>query len=276
MAAIFKTLNITKPTDYTISSWLLLGACIQCILVATLPRNLSLLPPIIVLGYRILRSYLVATGHLPDGLLSEAYHGRQTWQIPTSRDGSTTKSSSESIVVLVLAATWNHPNGRFSPGSSDLGGYFTKMWDDAEAIREKYGFLGNTPSLVVEASGDRPDGQGYTVVYLSYWKSLEGLGVFAHAKPHMKGQLWWEKGAGNEFPHIGIMHETYEVPAGSWENVFHNFRPFGISNAKYPVSGKATGGEDSIERAQVEWVSGLQSADKKDWKTMLRRMGRHI
>jgi hypothetical protein len=44
----------------------------------------------------------------------------------------------------------------------------------------------------------------------------------------MKGQLWWERTAMKTYKHIGVMHEVYEVPAGNWENVFHNFRPFGI------------------------------------------------
>ena len=44
----------------------------------------------------------------------------------------------------------------------------------------------------------------------------------------MKGWVGWEKGAGERFKQIGIMHETYEVPKGNWENVYHNFRPFGL------------------------------------------------
>lgn len=40
----------------------------------------------------------------------------------------------------------------------------------------------------------------------------------------------WDRGAGEKFRHIGIMHETYEVPQGHWENISHNFRPFGICN----------------------------------------------
>lgn len=82
--------------------------------------------------------------------------------------------------------------------------------------------------MVPETSSDAPDTRGKTVLTLSYWESLEGLRKFTCASAHMTGQLWWERGAMDKYPHFGIMHEVYEVPAGNWENVFHNFRPFGI------------------------------------------------
>lgn len=265
-----KILSIAFPDDYSISTWLLLGASLQCLLVATLPRNVSLLPPVVMLAYRIVTGFLVATGRLPNALTKDVVHGRQTWQIPVSDDTST-PSTDDAIVVLVLSARWSHPNGRFSPGSATMGDYFMRMWADAEANRDKYGFLGNTPSLTAASTATRPDATGLNMVTLSYWKNLAGLHAFAHAAAHMQGQRWWEKGAMDAFPHIGIMHETYQVPAGNWENVFHNYRPFGIANAKYPVS-RATGGEENKEA--VEWVGGLRPADGKEWKTMLGRMGK--
>jgi hypothetical protein len=102
------------------------------------------------------------------------------------------------------------------------------MWADASANREKYGYLGNTPTMTSQDDGGRPDAAGKTLLYLSYWKTLEGLHKFAHGSVHMKGQMWWDAGAMTKYSHIGMMHEVYEVPRGNWENVFHNFRPFGI------------------------------------------------
>jgi hypothetical protein len=228
MSALFKILSIIHPSDFTVSTWLLLGATLQCVLVATLPRNIALLPPIALLLYRYVRSYLVATGVLPNPVYKEVTHGRQTWQIPSADSTPAKTGSTDSIVVLVLAASVTHPNGRFSPGSKEMGTYFAKMWNDAEANREKYGFLGNTPAMVTEDNGSRQDSKGTNMVYLSYWKTLEGLHKFAHGSVHMQGQLWWEKGAMETYKHLGVMHEVYEVPAGNWENVFHSFRPFGI------------------------------------------------
>jgi len=217
-----------KPVDYTISTWLTLGAILQCIVVAILPRSIAVVLPVAILMYRFICGYLIAKGTLPNPITKEVTHGRQTWQIPSADGTLTTTGSKESIVVLVLSVSWSHPNGRYSPGSKVIGGYFSNMWLDANQNRESYGFLGNTPSLSTQDDGMRQDSKGTTAVYLSYWKTLEGLHKFAHASPHMKGQLWWENGAMDEFPHMGIAHEVYEVPPGNWENVYHNFRPFGI------------------------------------------------
>jgi hypothetical protein len=233
MSSIINILSIIHPSDFTVSTWLLLGATLQCVLVATLPRNLALLPPIALLVCRYARSYMVATGILPNPVYKEVTHGRQTWQIPSADSTPAKTGSTDSIVVLVLAASVTHPNGRFSPGSKEMGTYFGKMWADAETNREKYGFLGNTPAMVTEDNGSRQDSKGTNMVYLSYWKTLEGLHKFAHGSVHMQGQLWWEKGAMETYKHLGVMHEVYEVPAGNWENVFHSFRPFGI--CKYRV-----------------------------------------
>jgi heme-degrading monooxygenase HmoA len=73
--------------------------------------------------------------------------------------------------------------------------------------------------------------EGKTVVFLSYWKTLDGLHAFAQADAHRKGWLWWDRGANEKYKHIGIAHEVYEVPAGNWENIFHNFPKFGIGKS---------------------------------------------
>ncbi|CBX97419.1 hypothetical protein IAQ61_007165 [Plenodomus lingam] len=276
-----KIFNIATASDYSISTWLLLGATLQSILVASLPRTISLLPPIVLITYRLLHSYLIAIGRLANPITKDIIHGRQTWQIPTPKptnhnDPNPSESTTSSIVILVLAASWSHPNGRFSPGSQQLGAYFTRMWDAASANRSTYGFLGNTPGLSTHDTGARSDEQGKTVVYLSYWKTLAGLHRFAHGPAHMQGQMWWEQGAAEAFPHIGIMHETYEVPAGGWENVLHNFRPFGMGNAKYPIPHAVGTKSEGVEDEDVEWVSGLRMVEREDGKTMYGRMGRKV
>jgi len=264
-------LGFINLNDFSISTWLLFGASIQCLLVASLPRNVALLPPFALLLLRILRAYLQANGYLRNPRESGVTIGRHTWQIP-SKHGSQPPAThaSESVVVLVLAASWAHPNGRLSPGSEEVGGYFRKMWNDAETNREKYGYLGHTPELgAIESGNDKST----TTVTLSYWKTLDGLYAFTSAKAHMNGQLWWERGAMDEYPHIGIAHEVYEVPAGNWENVFHNFKPFGISATTYPVPSSVG---ETEKNGSTRWISGLRSADGKEWKDSRARMGRRL
>lgn len=37
---------------------------------------------------------------------------------------------------------------------------------------------------------------------------------------------------------LGIMHEIYDCPAGNFENVYINFRPFGFRQTKWIVDGE--------------------------------------
>ncbi|KAF2191558.1 hypothetical protein K469DRAFT_697209 [Zopfia rhizophila CBS 207.26] len=90
--------------------------------------------------------------------------------------------------------------------------------------------LGNTPPLTAEGNGNVK-----TLVYLTYWKSLDGLHQFTHNETPMKGWMWWDRGATCELKHVEVMHEAYVVEPGDWENIFHNFGPFTISNTKVAV-----------------------------------------
>jgi hypothetical protein len=226
--------KIFSPVDYRISTWLLLGATAQTLLFLALPRNVAALPPLALLLFRIIRGQLQATGYLRNPVAEGVAYGLKTAQYPEPDGTPATTPSSTSIVILVLSASFSHPNGAVSPGSIEIGNHFTKMWRDAERQRERYGYLGNTPALVAEkdklsAYGTRNgDDEGKTMVWLSYWKTLDGLHEFSHAEAHKKGWLWWNGGAREEYRHIGIAHEVYEAPAGCWENIYNNFRPFGI------------------------------------------------
>lgn len=232
--------KMIQVTDYTISTWLLLGASLQCLLLIILPKTLALIPPFALLFYRIFIGYLRSTGHIHNPLMDGVMDGMTTAQYPAADGTLTAPRSGESITVLVLSASFAHPNGRFSPGSKEIGAYFSKMWKDAEAQRTRYGYLGNTPAMAAEPDEleDYGSGNGHmkgkTLMWLSYWKTLDGLHDFSHAEAHMKGWNWWYAGAGKKYKHIGIMHEVYEVPAGNWENIFYNFRPFGICKVHRP------------------------------------------
>lgn len=70
-------------------------------------------------------------------------------------------------------------------------------------------------------------GGGNALITMSYWKSIEHLHAFAQGPSHKLGWDFWSK-TNKQWPHIGIMHETYAVPAGSWENVYQNHHPIGM------------------------------------------------
>lgn len=56
----------------------------------------------------------------------------------------------------------------------------------------------------------------------------------------------------------GIMHETYNVPAGQHENISMNYRPFGFGNTSFVVDGEL--GDKEIVKAEiVRQGQGLES-----------------
>lgn len=69
---------------------------------------------------------------------------------------------------------------------------------------------------------------GRTTLMVQYWKSVEHLQRYAHAKDKAHVPAWrrwiqkWSDGA------IGIWHETYVVEPGSYEVVYHHMPPFGL------------------------------------------------
>lgn len=133
------------------------------------------------------------------------------------------------------------PDGIGDAGFQELGVHFRAMWKELEQNREKWGcehvmasnsrlnryplnllVLGKTATF----GGLTPDVK-HTVLTLSYWKDLDSLNAFAQGPLHKAGWAWWNKST-KTLPHLGIMHEVYAAPKGNWENIYVNFRPFGM------------------------------------------------
>ena len=80
--------------------------------------------------------------------------------------------------------------------------------------------LGRTATLF-----DLSDVEGITTFYISYWRDLKGLQEFATSSAHRLGQNAY---LAKKFPYMGIMHETYHSPNGSWETIYDNMPPTGF------------------------------------------------
>ncbi|MFI0241020.1 DUF4188 domain-containing protein [Streptomyces sp. NPDC016845] len=68
---------------------------------------------------------------------------------------------------------------------------------------------------------------------VQYWESKEKLLAYATASDRLH-RPWWarvnryaRKGAG----HVGLWHETYVVPAGSYEAIYGDMPPYGLGKA---------------------------------------------
>ena len=94
------------------------------------------------------------------------------------------------------------------------------------------------------------------MAWITYWKSVEKLQAYAQSETHRKGMQWFSK---NKRPFLGIIHETYVVPAGNWETIYLNCTPFGLGR-QIPV----TRHEVNANRAKVKRSKWLkQSLERK-------------
>lgn len=93
--------------DLAISTWLLLGACLQTLLLAILPAFLATTPALLLLLSRVLVNISTCWGLLPDSSMKGVRLGRFSNQIP-QLDGSLSPTpSDQEVVVLILGARSN-------------------------------------------------------------------------------------------------------------------------------------------------------------------------
>ena len=144
--------------DLRLTTWLLVGACLQSLLVLSLPRYVALLPAALVLGARFLVNLLMTQGFVHNAGSEGVYQGRATAMIPLE-DGSFPDKASDHEIVLFIVSTrssqyvwspfpiagpldpfsaelnltvWYSAQGRFAPGYIAAGDYFQAMLKEAE------------------------------------------------------------------------------------------------------------------------------------------------
>jgi fumigallin biosynthesis monooxygenase-like protein len=74
-----------------------------------------------------------------------------------------------------------------------------------------------------------------TYYVVQYWESKEKLYAYATAPDAFHHRAWTlinrKEKAGKVRGHVGIWHETYVVPEGSYESVYGDMPPFGLAAA---------------------------------------------
>ncbi|MFJ7203803.1 DUF4188 domain-containing protein [Streptomyces sp. NPDC098789] len=76
-------------------------------------------------------------------------------------------------------------------------------------------------------------GSPRTYYVVQYWESKEKLLDYAAAPDRLHRKAWaminrFERGSRQ---HVGIWHETYVVPAGSYESIYGDMPPYGLAAA---------------------------------------------
>lgn len=213
MAALIKD-------QFTISTWLLMGASAQCALVGMFGARLWTLGlPALVLGSRLVKTILQARGMLKHDLMDGVIKGRTTCHFPNQDGDYVGPSSNKSMAVLLISVRSNHPMGILAPGMKELGEFFNGCVDWLEQDSHERGFLGMTSWL---NCADRRAGN--EMLNIGYFRSVEDIHALAHHAIHKIGWKWWNDNVRN-LDHIMITHEIFAVDQGSWENVFVNSAP---------------------------------------------------
>lgn len=103
-----------------------------------------------------------------------------------------------------------------------------RWWPTMRAVAKMLHELKEEPALGMLAVRSFPTGRNVTV--LQYWRSYEDLQRYADANRHQQAfeyyfRKQYKTGA------LGIFHETYVVPANSYEAIFVHMPEFGLGKA---------------------------------------------
>ena len=87
--------------NFSLSTWLLLGALIQSLLITVLPPRVAVLPSISLLTLILAKNLLVTGGYLKNPYLAAAYKGKATVPLREDKDGV------DKVAVFILGASSN-------------------------------------------------------------------------------------------------------------------------------------------------------------------------
>jgi heme-degrading monooxygenase HmoA len=136
--------------------------------------------------------------------------------------GRTTAAAEGDVVVLLIGMRINH------------------FW----AVHHWLPVLVAMPRMLRELARDKSRGllghvlltaSPRTYYVVQYWDSKEHLYAYAAAPDMLHHKAWTlmnrKERAGKARQHVGIWHEAYVVPEGSYESIYADMPPFGLGAA---------------------------------------------
>ncbi|GAA2682983.1 DUF4188 domain-containing protein [Streptomyces lunalinharesii] len=126
------------------------------------------------------------------------------------------------------------------------------------SVRHWLPVLRAMPRMLKELAREEDSGllshRGYTsgpraFTVVQYWESRDKLLAYAAAPDHQHRPAWaaFNRRARSAAGSVGIWHETYLVPAGSYEAIYHGMPPTGLG-AAHGVEPVGRRGERAAER----------------------------
>ena len=93
--------------NLSLTTWLLIGACVQSVFVLLLPQRVALLPAVVLLAGRYIKSALMSKGYLHNTSLDNVVAGKMTAPV-LNMDGSVPeKACDKGVVCFVIGASSN-------------------------------------------------------------------------------------------------------------------------------------------------------------------------
>jgi hypothetical protein len=93
---------------------------------------------------------------------------------------------------------------------------------------------------------------GSPTLMVQYWESTEALLAYAHDRTGQHHPAWaaFNKRVA-KVGSVGIWHETYQVPAGSFECIYHQMPTFGLGKAlgTVPATGRRAQAKERLAAA---------------------------
>ncbi|KAK4064865.1 uncharacterized protein Triagg1_8864 [Trichoderma aggressivum f. europaeum] len=257
--------NVVRD-NFSISTWMAIGAVLQGLLVLFARPTLAIAPSVLVLLYRFSHTMLMHYGFVRNTQMEDAIMGKYTVQIP-DKDGKQPSEPSETgMAIIMLGMRNNSALGMFGSGARDAFLTFGEMLKDLENDPDS-GFLG---MCGYRAANERATSNGSMSVL--YFRSVEDINRFAHAPLHRKAWDWFVE-LSKTHKHLSIMHEVYSAPKKNWENIFINYhltgivgkilKPVIINGKEYTPIANAQRGPLSTHNGRIG--NSRSGADDKDY-----------
>src|SRR5690242_5887899 len=162
--------------QFSITTWLSIGAIIQATAYALLPyRNIvTILPVLLLLGYKLASTACVLFGLVPNPRMKDVLLGHTTPVFPDEK-GTQEKPADRTICAILLGVVSNHPLGMLGPAYKEIGDQFEAMWNQMSDDATKYGYLGHSSWL--NASDNTTSSEFMSIVY---FENEDYLHDYAH------------------------------------------------------------------------------------------------
>ncbi|KAF2182326.1 hypothetical protein K469DRAFT_740277 [Zopfia rhizophila CBS 207.26] len=234
--------------QFSLKTWLLLGAAAQSILLLLpLRPTYNIAPAFLLLTLQLVDSVLVTLGWKRNIMIDGTIGRRVSALQPDHKfDPKNPNFANGKIAVLHLGFRINHPLGILAPGARDIAAHFMAMMKELNKSASTNGFLGH------ESYHNTSRTSKSELLQVMYFRSLSDIDAFAHGPVHREGWNWWNATV-KQHRHLGISHEVFEALRGKWENVYVNYHETGMGAMRWPV----VDGE-----GKEGWVGGLVEAGR--------------